>query len=262
MSIGTPYPTRGVVEVNRDSARWAVSPAGVIGVAIALTALALIENTVAPWAPFYVVYAVAAIVIPLRLGTYAFGRFRKIGAKSWLLAVGSAVALQAVGVLLIGIIYMRVLGAAGVSESALAGPFYSVDAALGSMLQTAADRWGTDARDIRIAYLGFIVVWAGFGEEIFYRGYIHGVLARHRGFATAATVSAFFFAIRHATQLALLWPSYPWAAAGAWVVFSFVIGLFLSLVYHRTRSLYLPIVIHYMFNVIPIVGALLAPGAP
>jgi hypothetical protein len=39
--------------------RWH-SPRAVVGVAVALTVVAALENTVAPWAPFYVVYALLA----------------------------------------------------------------------------------------------------------------------------------------------------------------------------------------------------------
>jgi hypothetical protein len=35
-------------------------------------------------------------------------------------------------------------------------------------------------------------------------------------------------AARHAVQLALLWPDYPWVAAMAWVLFAFIFGVGMS----------------------------------
>lgn len=221
--------------------------------------MALIENTIAPWAPFYVVYAILTVVIPLTLRTYVFGSFRAVRLRSWVLAIGSAVVLQAVGSLIFAYLYPQLLGAVGIDSLDGDEPFYSLGAALTAMCETAARRLNSATDNVQIVYLGFITLWAGFGEEIFYRGYMHGTLRRYRGVAFAAIVSALFFAVRHGTQLALLWPDYPWAAATVWVLFSFLVGLYLSVVYQRSGSLYLPITVHYVFNLIPFVSALLAP---
>jgi membrane protease YdiL (CAAX protease family) len=231
-------------------------------ISVGITVVALVENALAPWAPFHVVHALLAIVLPFVLGGVAFGPGRAIRLRAWVLAIISALALQALAGLLIGFVYPWLLGAVGTDAAALAEPFYSLDAALAAVFEKAALRFGSSVERMGTIYLAFIMLWAGFGEEVFYRGYLHGTLARHRGFAFAAIVSALFFAVRHATQLALLWPAYPWAAAGVWLVVSFLVGLYMSVLYQKTRSLYLPITVHYVFNVIPFTAAVLAPATP
>jgi membrane protease YdiL (CAAX protease family) len=248
--------------MNSSLSVWALSLKGVLWVSLGLTGVALLENTIAPWAPFYAVYALLAIVLPFALRASTFGRARAIRLRTWVLAIVSGIVLQALASLFIGYLYPRLLGALGTDPTVLDQPFYSLGPALAALFDAAALRLDATAGTVQIVYLGFITIWAGFGEEVFYRGYLHGTLARYRGFAFAAIVSASFFAVRHATQLALLWPEYPWAAAAAWVVLSFLVGIYMSFLYHRTRSLYLPITVHYIFNLIPFVSTLLSPAAP
>lgn len=248
--------------MNNSLSRWALSFKGVLWISLGLTGVAVLENTIAPWAPFYAVYALLAIVLPFVLRASIFGSAQAIRPRTWVLVIVSGIALQALASLFIGYLYPRLLGAVGTDPLALDQPFYSLGAALAAMFEAAALRLNSTAETIQMVYLGFITIWAGFGEEVFYRGYLHGTLARHRGFAFAAIVSALFFAVRHATQLALLWPDYPWAAAAAWVVLSFLVGIYMSFLYHRTRSLYLPITVHYTFNLIPFVSTLLVPATP
>jgi membrane protease YdiL (CAAX protease family) len=217
-------------------------------VTAALTLLALLENTVAPWAPFYVLYAAAAVVIPVRAGAVRFGR---PGAWwHWPGAILLAVALQSVASVQLGAVQPAVLGALGVPAESLHEARYFFPAALPAMFGAAAERLPAEPGAIANAYFLFIVLWAGAGEEILYRGYLHGALSRTRGFAVAAVVSSALFAVRHATQLALVTP-YPWPAAVSWCALAFVLGIVFAWLYERTGSLTLPVVAHYAFNVIP-----------
>ncbi len=224
---------------------------GVLGLVTALTLVALMENTVAPWAPFYVLYAALCTILPLWLGTYRFGRLRDLRAWIWVLVLLSPFLLQ----LLVGLwtsrIYPALVLPFGVGPAAAQGAGHSLGAALPELFDRASDLWRTDAATIGWIYLLFILAWAGLGEELFYRGYVQGVLRRRHGFAFAALTSAIFFGVRHATQLALLWPAYPWGAAASWVVISFVFGLFMSFLYERSNSLHPPVIVHYLFNLIP-----------
>jgi membrane protease YdiL (CAAX protease family) len=207
-----------------------------------------LENSIFPWAPFYVGYALLALALPLWLKSYQFGPIRAVKWHHWLLGIAAAVLLQLVGGLVFGLLIPLLFG------NVLGDPFYDISAALPAMWQAAADRWDSSAAVIQTAYLAFIFLWAGVGEELFYRGYIQGVLRRRRGFYVAALVSALFFAIRHATQLFLLWPDYPVVAAVAWVTFAFIFGVIMSYLYERAQSLYLPIFIHVLFNAIPLLA--------
>jgi membrane protease YdiL (CAAX protease family) len=227
---------------------WFLSERGVVLTAVLLTLLALLENSVFPWSPFYVVYALLALALPLWLRSYRFGPIRAVKWWHWLLGVVAAVALQLVGGLIFGLLIPLLFG------DVLGDPFYDIGAALPAMLQAAADRWNSSAAAMQTAYLSFIFLWAGVGEELFYRGYMQGALRRQRGFYAAMLVSALFFALRHATQLFLLWPNYPVIAAVAWVGFAFIFGIGMSYLYERTQSLYLPIFIHVLFNAIPLLA--------
>jgi len=226
----------------------APSPREAVTVTLLLTVLALAENTVAPWAPFYVLYAAAGLVIPLRRGTV---RFALPGAWwHWPGAILLALALQGLASFQLTALQPALLGALGVPEDRIFGPFYFFPASLPAMVRAAAERLPAEPGTVANTYFAFIVAWAGAGEEILYRGYLHAALARKRGFAFAAVVSSVLFAVRHATQLALVTP-YPWPAALSWAALSFVLGIVFAWLYDRTGSLTLPVVAHYALNVIP-----------
>jgi membrane protease YdiL (CAAX protease family) len=220
---------------------WNLSRNGVVAVATLLTLVALAENMVAPWAPFHIVYAALATLLPLAWGTWSFGRLSTVRRSSWALVVFFPV------VLLAGVSLWRLLG---VDSATAAGPFFSLSAALPALFGAGGARLGWPADRVQWFYLAFVVLWAGLGEELFYRGYMHGTLRRRIGPLRAAVVSSAFFAIRHATQLALVKP-YPAAAALSWVAFSFVVGLVLAWLYDRCASLWPPVLAHYLFNLIP-----------
>jgi len=231
------------------------APGMAIAAAAALMLLAVGENTIAPWAPFYVVYIALATLLPLWLGCGPILPARRTGALTWAAVILGPVLLQALTGLWLAAIHPALLGLAGVPPEGAAGAFHSFPVALESMFAAAGARWGRDPAAIQMIYLILVVAWAGFGEEIFYRGWLHAAL-RPKGAAVATIVSALFFAVRHAAQLALVEP-YPWGAAASWCAIAFVMGLFMSWLYERTGSLFAPIAAHYIFNLIPL-AALLA----
>jgi membrane protease YdiL (CAAX protease family) len=227
---------------------WFLSERGVWVTAAVLTLIALLENSLLPWSPFYMVYALLTLALPLWLGSYRFGPIRAVKWWHWPAGIVAAILFQLVGAIifagLVPLLFGEVLG----------NPFYDIAAALPAMWETAAARLNSSPTAIQSAYLLFIFVWAGVGEELFYRGYVQGALRSLRGFRVAMLVSAVFFAARHAVQLALLWPDYPWVAAMAWVLFAFIFGVGMSYLYERTKSLYLPVFIHILFNAIPLLA--------
>ncbi len=235
-------------------ARMVHPPGMAIAVASAMMLIAVGENTIAPWAPFYVVYIALSTLLPLWLRCGPIGSPRGMGAITWVAVLLGPVLLQVISGLWLAAIHPALLGAAGVGPEQANSPFHSFPQALDGMFTAAAERWGREPMAIQMTYLILIVAWAGFGEEILYRGYLHAEL-RPKGIAVAAIVSSLFFAIRHAAQLALVQP-YPWGAAASWCLVAFVRGLFMSWLYERTGSLFAPIAAHYIFNLIPLVGLL------
>jgi membrane protease YdiL (CAAX protease family) len=232
---------------------WFLTDRGALAAASLLTLLAVLENGVLPWSPFYVLYAAAAVALPLRLGTYRFGSPRRAAWWHWLLAVGAVAALHALGGAIFGGVVPLLWG------DVLGDPYHDVTAALAAVWHEAAARLDLSPATVRTIYLVFIFVWAGIGEELCYRGYLQGVLRRRHGAATAVLTASAFFAVRHAAQFGLLWPDYPTVAAAAWVTFAFLFGLAMGALYERTGSLTLPVFIHVLFNA-PALAAGLAAG--
>ena len=234
-----------------------ISSRAAILITIGLTAVALLEN-LAPWGPFYVVYAASTVILGWRLRARHDG-VEHGGARVWWVAIAVGVGFQIVGALLMGVLVPAILTARGVPEASIVGPRWSLDAALQLVTAQRAAAWGAEARTVTIAYLGFVFLWAGFGEEVFYRGMLHGTLQSRGGFAPAAIVSACLFALRHATQLVTLGADYPWGAVVVWMLFAFLFGLAASALYARTRRLGPPILAHYVLNLIPFVAFLASP---
>jgi membrane protease YdiL (CAAX protease family) len=205
-------------------------PSVTVGVALLLTVVAALENTVAPWAPFYVVYAALATALPFLLGVVTLGDLRRPRLRPCLVALGLAVVLQGV---------FRLMTA----PADLTGMF-------GRMLTAAAARLGTSPEVVARWYLIFIQAWAGFGEEVFYRGYVQRSLRRRRGAAAAIGGASLLFATRHYTQVLLSWPDIDWRSATLWAAASFVVGIAFGWLYEKTSSLWPPILAHYAFNLL------------
>jgi membrane protease YdiL (CAAX protease family) len=226
--------------------QWFLTNQGVIVTASILTLVALIENRVVPWAPFHVGHALLALAIPLWLKAYRIGTFKAVRWWHWVTGMVTAVLFQLLAGLFLSVLVPTLFGGSTLMTD--------IGLSLPALFETAASRWQTSPASIQSAYLLFIFVWAAVGEELFYRGYMQGVLEKEWGLKTAVFLSAAFFGIRHAMQLALLWPDYPWIAAAAWVLFAALFGAAMSLIYHRTRSLILPIFIHFLFNLLPLLA--------
>jgi len=226
------------------------SPRAALAVTAVLFAIAWIENTVAPWAPFYVLYVALTVYLPLRWKTGRFGRLRDVRRRDWLLALGCGIGAQvALAALALGLV-PRILTALGVSPEALAGPMWNPAAAQAALFERLALRWRIEPARMQFAYLAFLVVWAGFGEEVYFRGFLHAALRRWRTAAVVATASLLFGA-RHALQLTGVGGPFPWGAACLWSFYGTLFGLVLSWLYIRTGSLWPPIAAHYVFNVLP-----------
>ena len=229
------------------------TPIGVIFVGTLLMVIAIVENLAAlPWAPFYAVYAGLATMLPIIWRSVYFGPLRAIKWWYWIIAALLPLLMQSIvgTVLLQG--YPALLSAMGVEKAVQGTAYYNYNAMFTAMIGAAAAKWGVTPQAMLFMYVGFIVLWAGFGEEVFYRGYMHTALRARIGVIAATIISALFFGARHYAQMVLLWPDYPWAAATAWVFVGFLLGIAMSILYEKSKSLYPPVVAHYLFNAIPL----------
>jgi membrane protease YdiL (CAAX protease family) len=91
------------------------------------------------------------------------------------------------------------------------------------------------------AYLmgGFSILVAPFMEELFFRGFLYPSLARVAGMATSVSLTSLVFMLVHGAQL-----SFSWAA----LLPIFIVGLVLTLVRARTRSLAASMLMHVSYN--------------
>lgn len=223
---------------------------GILVVSMALMVIAGLENSVAPWAPFYVVYAALATWLPIKWGTYRFGPIKAVPWWWWLVIPIIAIFMQAITSVLLNAVYDRIVVAMG-GVKRLDDPLIAVPAMFDAMFAAAAEHLGATKTTVGTAYFAFIVAWAGAGEELFFRGYVQGSLRKYRSARYAIVVAAALFAVRHYMQMLLLLPKYPIFAASAWVLMGFLLGILLGFLYERTKSLWVPMAIHYLFNIIP-----------
>jgi membrane protease YdiL (CAAX protease family) len=237
------------------------TPGAAILIATLFTSVALLENTLLPWAPFYFAYAWLSTVLPMGVGGFTFGDFRSIRRRIWIGVVVLPFALQGLVAVWSVWLYPSLLSVAGVEAASLSGSAYHLGTALQEMLEVAAQRWKTGVDRMQLYYFGGILLWAGIGEELFYRGYLYTSLRNRWGAALGALVSSAFFGIRHATQLGLLIPNYPYGAAVSWVVISFLVGLALCWLYEKSKSLLPSILAHYLLNLFPAASLLLGPSS-
>jgi uncharacterized protein len=88
-----------------------------------------------------------------------------------------------------------------------------------------------------LALFGILV--APFVEEIFFRGFLYPALARRIGIGSSVVLTAAFFAAVHKAQLAHAWVPLAWL---------FIVGLVLTLVRARTKSVATCVLIHMAYN--------------
>ena len=239
-----------VPHVHIERSGFQYTTVGVFTVSFALLVLAGLENRFAPWAPFYLLYAVATTALPLKWKTYHFGPVRAVAWWMWAACPVIAILLQAADSVLVNVIYARIVVGLGGPER-LGNPIIGVQAMFDALYHTASARLGISAHGVKVLYLGFVTAWAGLGEELYFRGYVQGVLRRHHSARYSIAAATALFAIRHYMQMLLLFPTYPVFAASVWCTMAVPLGLAAGYLYEKTQSLWMPVAIHYLFDVVP-----------
>ena len=85
-------------------------------------------------------------------------------------------------------------------------------------------------------------------EEIFFRGFLFQGFRQKYGWVNAALLSSAIFAAAHLDPVALI-PT-------------FVLGIVLAYVYHRSNSLWPGIILHFLVNAFGLCGAYVATRFP
>ena len=219
-------------------------PLAILVLTTALTVLVWLESFLPPWAPFFLIYAILAIAIPLWARSYRLGSAKEAFITRWklFLALLTLTLLVDLGLSLTYELALHAIGLAG-------HPYYDLGAALEALARAAAKRFGTTPEVAILIYALYILIWAPVGEELFYRGYMYGGLRERWHPVAAALVSSAFFGIRHATHLALLSP-FPVLAASWWAFHAFCFGLVMAYAYERSGTLYVPAAAHFIANLV------------
>lgn len=99
----------------------------------------------------------------------------------------------------------------------------------------------------RVLVILMAVLVAPVAEETIFRGYFHGVVRQYGGVWCGIGVNSLLFAAVHGHLAAL--PGL------------FALAVALTLVYERTRTLWAPIAMHIVFNLLTVLFALFGPAA-
>ena len=215
---------------------WAVS--------LAVTLVAALESWPHwPWAPFLFLHAALGVTIPLLVRCYQWENLHDAWRKH-------AHPIQ-LGILE-GIGYVAVVGCATtiwlVSAGRLDDPGWNILAGYRHVYRSIAITVGEPVTVTLVFF--FVALWAGVGEELFYRGFVYGKLRPLYGVVCANLISSALFGLRHAAQL-LYWGSpYPVVSGLFYFSFSAVAGSWLASFYERTSSLWPPIIVHTSVNLI------------
>jgi membrane protease YdiL (CAAX protease family) len=161
---------------------WLLSNIGAIGISIGLTVIVLVESIFPPWAPYFILYALLAIALPLVLRTCRFGSFWTVLKTNWrLVSIVLAIAVIWDGGIITWL-YEHILGSFRLGDN----PYYSLNAAIGLLTDTAARKFNITSNQAMMLYALFVIVWAPIGEELFYRGYVQEILFAPQQAGTSA----------------------------------------------------------------------------
>jgi uncharacterized protein len=98
------------------------------------------------------------------------------------------------------------------------------------------------------AFAFLAIAFAPFMEELFFRGFLYPVLARRLGVAVGVVITALTFAFIHVFEYKAWGP----------VLIIFLVGMVLTVVRAKMKSVGASFIVHSIYNGIPIVAALIA----
>lgn len=222
-----------------------LSVIGSITTAAILTLIVLFESLYfVPWSPYFIVYAFLAIVIPIKLGTYRFGSFSgefKRNLRPFIIFLVIAI--------LYAIVMDTIYDLAITAINAKGNTMIDFNAALSLLAEKAGEKFHITTENAKLIYAIYILIWAPIGEELFYRGYLYTVIKEKTNTNVGIVVSSFFFGIRHTTHFFFLTPT-PILPGLWWATHAFFFGVIMAYIYEKTNTLYVPMIIHFIANLI------------
>jgi uncharacterized protein len=105
-----------------------------------------------------------------------------------------------------------------------------------------------DALDSPLWFIVVGVIVAPVVEELFFRGFLFQGFRQRYGWVNGALLSSAVFAVAHLDPVALI-PT-------------FILGILLAYMYHRTDSVWIPILLHVLVNGMGLCAAYVATQMP
>jgi len=224
-----------------------LAPSYILLLGLVLTIIVALESLYyVPWSPYFLIYAILAIILPVYVKSYKFGPLKLAFSKENIQRFIVFFLTIFIVLYIIEFCYNYILSIYGLYSDT----YYNLDRALEALANKAGFKFGISAETAIGIYAIYVIVWAPIGEELFYRGYMFGGLRKKYSFNTSAIVSSLFFGVRHMTHFIFILPLYPLCAAIYWAIHTFIFGLIISHAYEKTDTLYVPILIHFLYNLI------------
>lgn len=218
----------------------------VLLVLTALTILAFFENLwFIPWSPSMVISMILTVVFPLKYRRRAeLGLQRPERWRHFLKYVALGTILSFFVVVASYAFYHYTI----LENLGLLGDIrYDHFMAYKSWIEHTMRKFGVEVAWTWL--LLFSVVWAPIGEELLYRGYAFNSLLEKRSFVFSSTISSLYFGVRHISHL-LAMPTTPVIPSLFWGVSVIPFGYIACYIFHKTRSLYSVMLIHFILNLL------------
>lgn len=224
---------------------WLLEPFWVVAVALAATAVAVLESTRSRWAPFMIFFPAFSILLPVCLGSYAFGNPAEAfgNHRGSLAALALLMWAWEIGLWILA--YEKILLP---RLSRKGDPRLDPGAALSLLARRAAERHGMKVTTSMSALFAYACIWAPIGEELFYWGYMFGNLRPVAGLWPTALLVSALFAARHAGHMFYLRPETPSMATAVICLTAFGAAMVNSLLYEVSGSLYPLMLLHLIDN--------------
>lgn len=223
-----------------------------LGAAAGLTLLLFFESTRSPWAPFFIFHAISSIMVPVLAGVWPRGNPFSVIAQEWRATLMLLVLLCLWEHLIWGRLFEGViLKRFGKQRD----PYWSPAMALERVLDQSTAKLGISRTAAQSLFAAYALLWAPFGEELFFWGFLHAGMGGSAGFWPATLSVSALFAFHHILYLGGMPYRKPWGSLAAFALTSFGTGILLSLAFRSTQSLYPLMAAHFGANLVWVASA-------
>ena len=162
--------------------------------------------------------------------------------------------LAVIGLLLLGTSRTKVMSQINLSWGATGYALLLCLPMLGILIVAIRSKWGPFSRlkieleekiqpifaNCKLIDLAFIAFLAGFGEELFFRGWLQNLLTDKLGIWAGILLASLIFGLVH-------------YISNDYAIYAFITGIYLGLIYQVLGNLYIAMVIHALYDFIALV---------